>query len=385
MSNQKSQYRKVIGAALISSVLLLTGCGELKETTDKAVDNVEDVVQSVATSADPKVQIVKESYPEAYPRITIGEAFDLYFSSPKWKYFTAEEEHEVVEFTGYFLYEEVEAKATIQFLLQEDESFEVGAVSYNDLPQNELATDALLLSIFEEAALQVTEVTSGESEEAESPEVETNQVLGQVDMPIQLGESLSDLTSYYGDPTYDDYFMGGRLVVFEEKDGYFLSDAETVTGYMISNPYISIFEAYIGMNLAEVTSVLSEPAESFFDDTETQSYVNVYYIDNYKINFYSDTESGPTTSAIIIDNNQLATNATAEQSSSNPYEWTPGFQSHFETEILDRGYIDSVDSIRYEEAYVDNGEGHLTVYAELDGTEYAIVTVNVKTGDFSGN
>ncbi|ANU09409.1 hypothetical protein BBH88_03335 [Planococcus antarcticus DSM 14505] len=147
------------------------------------------------------------------------------------------------------------------------------------------------------------EETEKAAEEAESSETTSEQEVGLIDMPIQIGENLSDLTSYYGDPTYDDYFMGGRLVVFEEEDGYFLSDSETVTGYMISNPYISIYETYIGMTFAEVTSVFSEPAESFFDGTEMQSYANLYYIDNYKIIFYSETESGPTTSAIIIDNN----------------------------------------------------------------------------------
>lgn len=48
---------------------------------------------------------------------------------------------------------------------------------------------------------------------------------------FKVGVSLKELRSDYGDPTFDDYFMGGRLVVFDEKNGYFLTKENTVSGF----------------------------------------------------------------------------------------------------------------------------------------------------------
>lgn len=129
-----------------------------------------------------------------------------------------------------------------------------------------------------------------------------------IDMPFQVGEHLSKLIVEYGEPRIDDYLMGGRLVFFEGNNGYFLSESETITGYMIYSPDNSIYGTHIGMTPSEITSVLSNPAGSFYDESETQTYVNVYQVGDYRINFHSETEKGPTIFAIIIDLNQLMTN-----------------------------------------------------------------------------
>jgi hypothetical protein len=73
-----------------------------------------------------------------------------------------------------------------------------------------------------------------------------------------------------------------------------------------------------------------------------------------------------------------------EQKDVNPYEWGSGIKEQFEADVVNRGYADSSDTIRYEPAYTLHNEGYLTVYAEMDGVEYRILTVNVKTGDFTG-
>ncbi|OCS89025.1 hypothetical protein [Caryophanon latum] len=79
---------------------------------------------------------------------------------------------------------------------------------------------------------------------------------------------------------------------------------------------------------------------------------------------------------------EAAEKAAAQQA--DPYAWAPGVKKRFEQRILDEGFIDSIDTIRYEQGSVYNNEGYLQVYAEFGGTEYRIVSVNVKTGDFSG-
>lgn len=68
----------------------------------------------------------------------------------------------------------------------------------------------------------------------------------------------------------------------------------------------------------------------------------------------------------------------------NPNKWAPVIKEQFESEMIESGYADSVDTIRYEKLLVFNNYGFYSVYAELDGVEYNIVNVNVKTGDYNG-
>jgi hypothetical protein len=112
--------------------------------------------------------------------------------------------------------------------------------------------------------------------------------------------SLDELTSYYGDPTYDDYYMGGRLVMFNDEDGYFLDDIGMVTGFMVTNEDVNVFGTHVGMIPSKISSIFSEPSESYFDEHETQTYVNAYYKDNYKIFYSSEKENGVTTSVMIL-------------------------------------------------------------------------------------
>ena len=91
------------------------------------------------------------------------------------------------------------------------------------------------------------------------------------------------------------------MVVFYDADGYVLDDAETVVGFLVANPDINIFGTYVGMTPSEIASVLSEPAETFFDESETQSYVTYYTIENLKVSYFSETEQGPTTSVLIME------------------------------------------------------------------------------------
>lgn len=68
----------------------------------------------------------------------------------------------------------------------------------------------------------------------------------------------------------------------------------------------------------------------------------------------------------------------------DPYEWNPGVKEQFEKEMIENGYADSVETIRYVKSNVYNNHGFYVVYAEMDGVEYPIVNVNVKTGDYHG-
>ncbi|WP_100403605.1 hypothetical protein [Bacillus sp. FJAT-42315] len=74
----------------------------------------------------------------------------------------------------------------------------------------------------------------------------------------------------------------------------------------------------------------------------------------------------------------------SEEDPYDPYEWAPGIKTQFEDDMIKSGYIDSPDNIRYEEAGIFNNQGYLSVFTVIDGVEYRVVGVNVKTGDYHG-
>lgn len=126
-----------------------------------------DQLVSLVQQDDEHVKMVKEGHPKAYPNKTYGKCFDSFFGTPAWKYFVGTQNGpdddgdgkpdytknnvDVVEFTGYCMYQEVEVKACIQFILDVDEgSFDATYLSFNDVPQNKLLLYSLISKAFEE-------------------------------------------------------------------------------------------------------------------------------------------------------------------------------------------------------------------------------------------
>jgi len=135
-------------------VLGLTGCSS-PVSTEKAVEsvaeNVEEQIKSVIQKQEEHVLLVQSGYPLAYPTCTYGATFDEFFGTPTWTCFKADSGEDVVEFTGYCLYQEVEVKACLQFILDvENNTFEAGAMSFNDVPQSSLITLSLIDKAFTE-------------------------------------------------------------------------------------------------------------------------------------------------------------------------------------------------------------------------------------------
>lgn len=121
-----------------------------------------------------------------------------------------------------------------------------------------------------------------------------------ITMPLPLGTSLADLIEHYGQPTYDDYFLGSRLVVFNKEDGYFLDDQNVAKGFYIGNADISVFDTRIGMTFGEIDEILGAKGEVGYDESETQYYLNIHYVENYKITYSAETEDGPVVEIVII-------------------------------------------------------------------------------------
>ena len=117
--------------------------------------DVQDQVENVTGAENKYVLSVKNGYPVTIPEIIYGKAFDAFFAAPTWRYFKAKSGEDVVEFTGSCTYKDAEVRARLQFIISDDgDSFEHGALSFNDVPQSVLITNLLVYKAFEEYASQ---------------------------------------------------------------------------------------------------------------------------------------------------------------------------------------------------------------------------------------
>lgn len=160
----------------------------------------------------------------------------------------------------------------------------------SDEPEEQEETD-----VEEETGTDETETSSVEEESKGVPEDQAG-----ITTDFPFGTPLADLLEYYGTPTYDEFFLGSRLVVFDEIDGYFLDTDDKASGFLIANPDVDIFGARIGMTFEEIDAVLEKEGEVVFEESETQSYISVYHVTNYQITFSADTADGPSQYAIVV-------------------------------------------------------------------------------------
>jgi hypothetical protein len=146
-----SNLKKLLSVGFIfGSISMLAGCEDGSETVKKVSSDVNDSLQAELTKDNEFLVLVKGGNLQSYPDIELEAAFADFFSTPKWKYFEAETGEHVVEFTGYCTYMEKKVKAKIQFLVEEGaDTFEMGALEFNEVPQDELIKAALISKIFE--------------------------------------------------------------------------------------------------------------------------------------------------------------------------------------------------------------------------------------------
>lgn len=168
-------------------------------------EDITDQVKNVAQAEDEHILGVKGATPDAYPGKTYGNAFENFFGSPAWKYFVGtkegsdedgdgepdytEEGIDVVEFTGYCTYQDVEVKARIQFTLDEEAgTFEATYLSFNDVPQSMGMLSALMEAVFTDADMD--EIV--ENSVADDPDEEKQEKESVADEEKQEKESVTD-------------------------------------------------------------------------------------------------------------------------------------------------------------------------------------------------
>lgn len=224
-----------IGLAMMAFGMVC-GCseGEIKDaqkTAENVAEEVVDQAENIADSEEEHVLSVKNGYPEAYPEITFGEAFDNFFGAPTWKYFEGENGEDVVEFTGYCTYQEAEVKARLQFILNEDGTFSSGALSFNDVPQSQLITAAMLEKAFEQYAQGQAEDTG--DTQSESMAEECISIFDAAGRYENGNKSMS--ISIFSDGIGEDSSVGN--VEWSDTAG---GESETATLYMVSDSEVSV-------------------------------------------------------------------------------------------------------------------------------------------------
>ncbi|MCC0566764.1 hypothetical protein [Brevibacillus borstelensis] len=136
-----------LGIIVVAAWLILTWAG---------VD-VQRAVEDAVSMESETTRIVKEGHFEDFPEKSIGEAFGTFFGSPSWRSFQAESGEDVVEFKGTCMFMDKRVNAVIQFIVnQENRTFRLYAVEFNDIPQNNLIQMALMGKVFEKELQEET-------------------------------------------------------------------------------------------------------------------------------------------------------------------------------------------------------------------------------------
>jgi len=146
-----------VSIAAIGMILSLFGPKPLSLSTKiQAVVGVILIVVIIVTSVRPSgggndkyVQIVKEGTLDAYPQMTVGEAFDDFLDNPKWESGVSDNGERFVNVTGEILCDGDKTEIIIQFIVdKKDRAFQYNACEIDGIPQSDLIVWGLLETIY---------------------------------------------------------------------------------------------------------------------------------------------------------------------------------------------------------------------------------------------
>lgn len=187
------EYKKVL---ICISALLLTACStdasykDLEKNAENVAKHVSDQLENQKDANNENVLGVKNGYPENYPDCKYGDVFEEFFADPTWKYFKSTENRDIVEFTGYCMYMEQEVKARLQFVLNNDDTFEASALSFNDVPQSKLITVTLITKAFSDYMKN-----HNMEDDAAAIEAEIDSIFGNYDIPATAPDDTTPETT----------------------------------------------------------------------------------------------------------------------------------------------------------------------------------------------
>lgn len=154
-----SDFRK--GEFIMKKIitLILVGCMALSIggcATEQDEPKSSSFIDSNNMDETNKIIAVKSGYIYSFSdEVPVGPAIDSFLHTNTWKYFKSEDNMNVVQCTGNCMYNDKKVEAKIQFVVNDDDSFEVNSLSLNDIDQELTNILAFLGKAYEYAGVTV--------------------------------------------------------------------------------------------------------------------------------------------------------------------------------------------------------------------------------------
>ena len=154
-----SDFRK--GEFIMKKIitLILVGCMALSIggcATEQDEPKSSSFIDSNNMDETNKIIAVKSGYIYSFSdEVPVGPAIDSLLHTNTWKYFKSEDKMDVVQCTGNCMYNDKKVEAKIQFVVNDDDSFEVNSLSLNDIDQELTNILAFLGKAYEYAGVTV--------------------------------------------------------------------------------------------------------------------------------------------------------------------------------------------------------------------------------------
>lgn len=167
----------IAGAVVLFVILCIIGLSIDESRSDSVVDNEynENIVDGLDFDSqlqgaydDEMISIVLNGSPNMIPYITYEEAYEYFFTDPKWRYFEATDGSDVVEFSGGCLYGEDPVTVYVQFVIDEiQETFELCYANLNGISMEDSLILQLIYRPFSEYSENILEESLDPSVEQE--------------------------------------------------------------------------------------------------------------------------------------------------------------------------------------------------------------------------
>ena len=139
--------------------LILVGCMALSIggcATEQDEPKSSSFIDSNNMDETNKIIAVKSGYIYSFSdEVPVGPAIDSFLHTNTWKYFKSEDNMDVVQCTGNCIYNDKKVEAKMQFMVNDDDSFEVNSLSLNDIDQELTNILAFLGKAYEYAGVTV--------------------------------------------------------------------------------------------------------------------------------------------------------------------------------------------------------------------------------------
>lgn len=165
LNNGKKKKKKwIIILVVIVILFILSMIGENSDENESVINNdstIEDInVDSELQGEydDEMIDLVRGGTPNLIPHITYEEAYEYFFTEPKWRYFEATDGSEVVEFSGGCLYNDDPVTVYVQFVIdQGQKSFDLYYASLDGISVEDSIMVDLIYEPFSDYAENVLE------------------------------------------------------------------------------------------------------------------------------------------------------------------------------------------------------------------------------------